>query len=58
MDDSASDSDSGGRVDATRALKPREKDGGRMENSWVWKLRMYAEEMVVPSLRMFKLVGR
>jgi hypothetical protein len=39
VDDSDSDS-AGGRVDATRALKPREKEGGRTENSWVWKVRM------------------
>jgi len=31
---------SGGRVDAHRALKPRAKEGGRVANRWVWKLRV------------------
>jgi hypothetical protein len=53
-----SDSDSaGGRVDATRALKPREKEGGRMENSCVWKVSVYADEIVAPSLWILLIRG-
>ena len=51
VDESDSDS-AGGRVDATRALKPWEKDGGRMENNCVWKVRVYEEDIVAPSLQM------
>ena len=40
----------GGRVDATRALNPRENDEGRVEKRCVWKARVYAEENVVPIL--------
>lgn len=31
----SSSEESGGRVDAHRALKPRGKEGGRMEKRWV-----------------------
>jgi hypothetical protein len=38
--------DAEGRVDAQRALKPRAKDGGRIEKRWVWKVSVYASRIV------------
>lgn len=48
----SSSEESGGRVDAHRALKPRGKEGGRMEKRWVRNVSVYASRIVFPSLRM------
>ena len=49
---SSSGSGSGGeRRDAQSSLNAIVKNGGRAENNRVWKLRVYEENMVAPSLR-------
>jgi hypothetical protein len=42
----------GGRVAIIRALKPREKEGGKAEKRCVWNVRVKAEKNVGPSLHM------
>jgi hypothetical protein len=37
-------------------LKPPAKVGGKMENTWVWKVTIYAEEIVWPSLAGLKVM--
>ena len=49
---SSSGSGSGGeRRDAQSSLNAIVKNGGRAENNRVWKLRVYEENMVAPSLQ-------